>query len=139
MPNVSKEFFLADRNHSNWTLTVTEPVEEEEVATIVATNKITGTEFEGTVTDFNAYLAVPLGTEHKPADVYDLTTGALSSGGSRINAVLFEHNPVTGDVNKIYRCTEVEYAALTPDADTLYVVIGVGIYMGSQLVVNQVV
>ena len=87
MPNVSKEFFLADRNPNNWILVVTEPAEEEELATVAATNKITGTEFEGTVTDFNAYLAVPLGTEHKPADVYDLTTGALSTvGSSQINA-----------------------------------------------------
>lgn len=139
MPNVSKEFFLADRNHSNWTLTVTEPVEEEEVATVVATNKITGTEFTGTVAEFNDYLAVVLGDAHKPENVYDLVTGALSTGGSAVNAVLIEHNPVTGDVNKIYRCTEAEYAALTPDKDTLYVVIGVGIYMGLQLVVNQAV
>lgn len=80
MPNVSKEFFLADRNPSNWTLTVTEPVEEEEVATVVAINKITESEFTGTVAEFNDYLAVVLGDAHKPENVYDLTTGALSTG-----------------------------------------------------------
>lgn len=79
MPNVSKEFFLADRNPSNWTLTVTEPVEEEEVATVVAINKITESEFTGTVAEFNDYLAVVLGDAHKPENVYDLVTGALST------------------------------------------------------------
>lgn len=106
MPNVSKEFFLEDRNPSNWTLTVTEPVEEEEVATVVAANKITESEFSGTVSEFNAYLAIPLGGVHTPDNVYDLTTGTLVT-------------------TKIYKCNQAQYDAIAvKDENMLYAIVG---------------
>lgn len=106
MPNVSKEFFLEDRNPSNWTLAVTEPVEEEEVATVVAANKITESEFSGTVAEFNDYLAIALGNVYTPNDVYDLATGTLL-------------------ITKIYKCTQAQYDAIAvKDENMLYAIVG---------------
>lgn len=52
--------------------------------------------------------------------------------------VLYEENQSTAVfVNKIYTCTDEEYTNLDKDANTLYLIMGVGIYLGEQLVINQ--
>ncbi len=106
MPNVSKEFFLEDRNPSNWTLAITEPVEEGEVPTVIAFNKITESEFTGTVAEFNDYLAIALGGVYMPDTVYDLATGTLV-------------------ITKIYKCTQAQYDAIAiKDENMLYAIVG---------------
>ena len=41
------------------------------------------------------------------------------------NVVTATHNAVSGDIKKIYKCSQVEYNAIvTKDAETLYVIVG---------------
>ncbi len=80
MTTVSKQFFLADRNPSNWALVHTTTIDEEdnEVDGVSATNIVTGSTFRGTVTAFNAYLAMVPGDDYNIEELYDLEPGVLT-------------------------------------------------------------
>ncbi len=80
MTTVSKQLFLADRNPSNWqiTLTITHDEEDNEIEGVAATNIVTGSTFRGTIREFNEYLVMVPGDDYNLEALYDLDTGVLT-------------------------------------------------------------
>lgn len=132
MPNVSREVFLADRRPNNWEVVITG-------SNVAATNFVTGTVFTGTVTQFNAYLAVQ--PDAAPAPItdtatYDLTTGDLvSSSVVSAGPAFFAYPTVGQTINGWQKVTlnavRFDTAGLFNTAQSRFVANQAGIYQFS--------
>jgi len=80
MTTVSKQFFLTDRNPSNWDITTVIVTDEEDNETeeVRAVNRVTGTVFADTMEEFNAYLSMVPGNDYNIEELYELESGVLT-------------------------------------------------------------